>query len=85
MIRHLQPLHVKAHFNVKSIFIVLIDNGSVVNIMSVHIKALGRNTNDWIKTEVSFSAFTKEISKTLGILPIDLQWTVRLYFSYSLL
>ena len=34
------------------------------------LRALGRNISDLIKTEVVVSAFTREVSKTLGILPI---------------
>lgn len=63
----------KAHFIDKPISKVLIDSGSIVNIMLVcMLKALGRNIDDLIKTEVSISAFNKEVSKTLGNLPIDL-------------
>ena len=36
------------------------------------LRALGRNIDELIETKVSVSAFTREISKTLGILPIDI-------------
>ena len=36
------------------------------------LRALGRNISDLIKTKVVVSAFTREVSKTLGILPIDI-------------
>ena len=36
------------------------------------LRALGRVIGDIIETEVSVLAFTREISKTLGILPIDI-------------
>ena len=36
------------------------------------LRALGRNVSDLIETKVVVSAFTKEVSKTLGILPIDI-------------
>lgn len=52
---------------------VLIDNGSAFNVMSsLMLGALGKNTNDLIKFEVYVFAFTREISKNLGILPIDI-------------
>ena len=36
------------------------------------LRALRRNVSDLIETEVVMSAFTKEVSKTLRILPIDI-------------
>ena len=36
------------------------------------LRALERNISDMIKTKVTMSAFTGEVSKTLGILPIDI-------------
>ena len=37
-----------------------------------NLRALGRSINDLIKTEVVVYAFTREASKTLGILPTDI-------------
>ena len=49
------------------------DDGSAVNVMPLRmLRALGKSINDLIKTEVVVSAFTREVSKTLGILPIDI-------------
>ena len=73
MTRHIRPLYVKAHFNGKPVSKLVVDNGSVVNLMSLRmLRALGRGIGDLIETEVSVSAFTGEISKTLGVLPIDI-------------
>ena len=36
------------------------------------LRALGRSISDLIETEVDVSTFTGEVSKTLGILPIDI-------------
>ena len=36
------------------------------------LRTLGKSIIDLIETEVAVSAFTGEISKTLGILPIDI-------------
>ena len=36
------------------------------------LRALGRNIDELIETKVSVSTFNREISKTLGILPIDI-------------
>ena len=63
----------RAHFNGKLVSNVLVDNGSTVNVMSLRmLRALGRSTRNPIETEVSVSTFIREISKTLGILPIDI-------------
>ena len=73
MMRHIKPLYVRAHLNGRPISKVLIDNGSVVNVMQLRmLRALGRSISDMIETEVAMSAFTGEVSKTLGILPIDI-------------
>ena len=73
MTRHIKPLYVRAHLNGRPVSKVLIDNGSTVNVMSLRmLRALGKSINDLIETEVVVSAFTREVSKTLGILPIDI-------------
>ena len=73
MTRHIRPLYVRAHFNGKPVSKVLVDNESIVNVMPLRmLRALGRIIDDLIETEVSTSTFTREISKTLGILPIDI-------------
>ena len=36
------------------------------------LRELGRNIDDLIETEVFVSAFTRGISKSLGVLPIDI-------------
>ena len=73
MMRHIKPLYVRAHLNCISISKVLIDNGSTINVMPLRmLRALGRSINDLIEKEVDVSAFTREVSKTLGILLIDI-------------
>ena len=73
MIRHIKPLYVRAHVNGIQVSKVLIDNGLVVNVMPLRmLRALRKNINDLIETEVVVYAFTGEVSKTLGILPIDI-------------
>ena len=73
MMRHIKPLYVRAHLNGRPISKVLIDNGSTVNVMTLRmLRALGRSISDLIETEVVVSAFTEEISKTLGILHIHI-------------
>ena len=73
MTRRIRPLYVRTHFNGKPVSKVLVDNESAVNVMPLRmLRALGRGIGDLIKTEVSVSTFTGEISKTLGVLPIDI-------------
>ena len=51
----------------------MIDNGSSVNVMTLRmLRTLGKSISDLIETEVVVFAFTRELSKTLGILPIDI-------------
>ena len=73
MTRYIRPLYVRAHFNGKLVSKVLVDNGSIVNVMSLRmLRTLGRGIGDLIKIEMSVSAFIREFSETLGILPIDI-------------
>ena len=45
----------------------------MVNVMPLRmLRDLGRSISDPIETEVVVSTFTGEVSKTLGILPIDI-------------
>ena len=72
MTRHIKPLYIRAHFNGNPVSNVLIDNGSTVNVMPLRmLRALRWSINDLIETEVVVSAFTREVSRTLGI-PIDI-------------
>ena len=73
MMRHIKPLYVIAHLNGRPVSKVLIDNGSAINVMPLRmLRALGRSINDLIETEAIVYAFIGEVSKTLGILPIDI-------------
>ena len=73
MTRQIKPLYVRAHLNSKPVSKVPIDNGLTINVMPLRmLKALGMRINDLIEIEVVVSAFTREVLKTLGILPIDI-------------
>ena len=73
MTRQIKPLYVRTHLNGIPISRVLINNGLAVNVMSLRmLRALERNISDIIETKVTVFAFTREVSKTLGILPIDI-------------
>ena len=73
MTRNINPLCVSAHLIGRFVSKVLIDNELEVNVMPLRmLRALGRSINDMIETKVAVSAFTREVSKTLGILPINI-------------
>ena len=74
MTRYIRPLYVRANFNGKPVSKVLVDNVSAINMIPLRmLRASGRNIHDdLIETEVSVSTFTREISKTLRVLPIDI-------------
>ena len=73
MTKHIRSLYVRAHFNGKLVSKVLVDNGSTVNVMPLKmLRALRRGIGDLIEIEVLVLAFTKEISKILGVVPIDI-------------
>ena len=78
MTRHIRPLYVRAHFNGKRMSKVLVDNGSAINVMPLRmLRALGRSIDDLIETKVSISTFTREISKTMSVLPIDISMGIK--------
>ena len=71
--RYIRLLYVRAHFNGKLVSKVLVDNGSATNVMPLRmLRALRRSIGDLIETKGLVLAFTREISKTLGVLPIDI-------------
>ena len=73
MTSYIKPLYIRAYLNGRPVSKVLIDNGSAVNVMALRMmRSLGRSINDLIETEVAVFAFIGEVSKTLGILPIDI-------------
>ena len=73
MTRDIRPLYLIAHFTSKPMSKVLVDNGSTVSMMWLRmLRALGISNGDLIETEVSISTFTREISKTLGVFPLDI-------------
>ena len=73
MTRHIRPLYIKAHLNGKPISRVLIDDGSVMNVIpSRTLVMLGRTEEDLIPTDVTMSAFTGEVTKVLGVLPMEI-------------
>ena len=85
MMRHVKPLYVRAHLNGKSASKVLIDNGSTINVMPLRmLRALGRSVSDLKEIEVVMFDFTREVSKTLEILPIYITIGAKLHYLPSL-
>ena len=73
MTRHIKPLYIRAHLNGRPVSKVLIDNGSMVNVMPLRmLRALKRRIIDLIEIEVIMSIFIGKVSKNLWILPIDI-------------
>ena len=73
MTRHIKTLYVRAYLTGRPVSKVLIDNGSTINVMPLRmLKSLRSSIDELIETEVVVSTFTREVSKTLGILPIDI-------------
>ena len=73
MTRHIKPLYLTAHLNGRPVSKVPIDNGSKVNVMPLRmLRALGMSISDLVETEVVVFAFTREVSKTLGMLLINI-------------
>ena len=65
IMRHIKPLYVRAHLNGKLVSMVLINNGSTVNVMPLRmLRALGRSISDPIETKVVVFTFTGEVSNT---------------------
>ena len=73
MTRHIRPLYIKAHLNGKPISRVLINDGSTVNVIPFRMLAmLGRTKEDLIPTNVTVFAFTREVTKVLGVLSMEI-------------
>ncbi|XP_073120508.1 uncharacterized protein [Henckelia pumila] len=62
----------KAHVNGQPISRVLVDNSSVVNILTLRVfKNLEKEETDLIPTEVSVTAITGEATKTIVVFPVE--------------
>ena len=73
MMKHIKPLYIKVHVNGRPISMILVDNRSALNVMpSRMLLTLGKSKEDLISTEVSVAAFTGEVTRTMGVLPVEL-------------
>ncbi|KAM2427437.1 hypothetical protein ACFXTH_001528 [Malus domestica] len=69
---HLKPIYVTAHLEGVPFKRILIDGRAAVNVLPTkQMKKLGRGTDDLIPTDLIVSSFSGAITKTLGILPLE--------------
>ncbi|KAM1669278.1 hypothetical protein ACFX2K_043417 [Malus domestica] len=69
---HLKPIYVTTHLEGVPFRRMLIDEGAAVNVLPAkEMKKLGRGTEDLIPTDLTVSSFSGAITKTLGILPLE--------------
>lgn len=70
---HTKPLYLKACVNGKSLDKVLIDNGSIVNVIPLRVLlSLGKTENDIILTNLVVTAKTGDVARTLGVIPLQI-------------
>ncbi|KAM2229876.1 hypothetical protein ACFX1S_014351 [Malus domestica] len=69
---HLKPIYVTAHLERVPFKRILIDGRAAVNVLPAKkMKKLGRGTEDLIPTDLMVSSFSGAITKTHGILPLE--------------
>jgi hypothetical protein len=71
--KHLKALYLKSYINDHPVNKMLVDTGTVVNIISYSVlRRLGRSVEDLIKTNVTLSNFNGQASEAQGVLNVDL-------------
>ncbi|KAM1493283.1 hypothetical protein PS1_025447 [Malus domestica] len=69
---HLKPIYVAAHLEGVPFKRILIDGGAAVNVLPAkQMRKMGRGTDDLIPTDLTVSSFSGAITKTHGILPLE--------------
>ncbi|KAM2324760.1 hypothetical protein TB2_023490 [Malus domestica] len=69
---HLKPIYVAAHLEGIPFKRVLIDGGAAINVLPAkQMKKIGRGVEDPIPTDFTVSSFSSAITKTHGILPLE--------------
>ncbi|KAM2893444.1 hypothetical protein FF1_008801 [Malus domestica] len=72
---HLKPIYVAAHLEGVPFKRILIDGGAAVNVLPAkQMRKMGRGTEDLIPTDLTVSSFSGAITKTHGILPLEVDW-----------
>ncbi|KAM2301037.1 hypothetical protein ACFX1S_031986 [Malus domestica] len=69
---HLKPIYVAAHLEGVPFKRILIDGGRAVNVLPAkQMKKMKRGIEDFIPTDLTVSSFSGAITKTYGILPLE--------------
>ncbi|XP_070674744.1 uncharacterized protein [Malus domestica] len=69
---HLKPINVAAHLEGVPFKRVLIDGGAAVNVLPAkQMKKIGRGIKDLIPIDLTVSSFSGTITRTHGILPLE--------------
>ena len=72
MANHLKPIYVTAHLEGILFKRVLIDGGAAVNVLPYkQMKRVCRSEEDLIPTDLTVSSFSGAITRTHGILPLE--------------
>ena len=78
MTQHLKPLYIKVHIDGGLVNMVLVDNGATINIMYVSmLSKLAKIGKDLTPSDMVVNDFTKEATKTKGIIPIKVKLVVK--------
>nr|CAE04481.1 OSJNBa0029L02.22 [Oryza sativa Japonica Group] len=71
--RHLKPLYINGYVNGKPMSKMMVNGGATVNLMPyATFRKLGRNAEDLIKTNMVLKDFGGNLSKTKGVLNVEL-------------
>ncbi|KAM1344100.1 hypothetical protein ACFX2F_008223 [Malus domestica] len=69
---HLKPIYITAHLEMVPFKRILIDRRAAVNVLPAkQMRKMGRGTEDLIPTDLTVSSFSGAITKTHGILPLE--------------
>ncbi|KAM1936388.1 hypothetical protein ACFX15_013662 [Malus domestica] len=69
---HLKLIYVTAHLEGVLFKRILVDGGATINVLPAkQMKRLGRGIKDLIPTDLTVYSFSGAITKTLGILPLE--------------
>ncbi|KAM1350211.1 hypothetical protein ACFX2F_004188 [Malus domestica] len=69
---HLKPIYVTAHLEVVPFKMILIDGRAIVNVLTYkQMKKICRSERDLIPTDLTVSSFSRVITKTHGILSLE--------------
>ncbi|KAM2196268.1 hypothetical protein ACFX1R_030170 [Malus domestica] len=69
---HLKPIYISAHLEGVPFKRILIDGGAAVNVLPAkQMRKMGRGTEDLIPTDLTVSSFSGAITRTHGILPLE--------------